>query len=59
MTHTQPSQDDILQQALDLPDEQKVRLLEEILQHELCSSAENNRPFLEKLDEYKHEKKLL
>jgi hypothetical protein len=51
MTPTQPGQDGILQQALDLPDEQKARLLEEMLQHELGSSAENNRPFLEKLDE--------
>ena len=51
MTHTQPGQDGILRQALDLPDEQKARLLEEMLQQELGSSAENNRPFLEKLDE--------
>jgi uncharacterized protein DUF5678 len=51
MTPTQPGQDGILRQALDLPDEQKARLLEEMLQHELGSSAENNRPFLEKLDE--------
>lgn len=36
---------------MDLPSEQKVRLLEEILQHELGSPAENKRPFLEKLDE--------
>jgi hypothetical protein len=50
MTPTQPDQDGILQQALELPDEQKARLLEEMLQHELASSAENNRPFLEKLD---------
>jgi len=50
MTPTQPGQDGILQQALDLPDEQKARLLEEMLQQELGSSAENNRPFLEKLD---------
>lgn len=51
MTPTQSGQDGILQQALDLPDEQKARLLEEMLQYELGSSAENNRPFLEKLDE--------
>ncbi len=51
MATTQTIDDGILQQALDLPDEQKVRLLEEILQHELGSSAENKRPFLEKLDE--------
>jgi Family of unknown function (DUF5678) len=51
MEPTQPGQNGILRQALDLPDEQKVRLLEEILQQELSSSAENNRPFLEKLDE--------
>jgi hypothetical protein len=51
MTPTQPGQDGILRQVLELPDEQKARLLEEMLQHELGSSAENNRPFLEKLDE--------
>jgi Family of unknown function (DUF5678) len=51
MEPTQPGQNGILRQALDLPDEQKVRLLEEILQQELSSSEENNRPFLEKLDE--------
>jgi hypothetical protein len=51
MRHTQPSRDGILRQALELPDEQKARLLDEILQHELGSSVENNRPFLEKLDE--------
>jgi uncharacterized protein DUF5678 len=51
MTPTQPGQDGILRQALELPDDQKARLLEEILQHELDSSVENNRPFLEKLDE--------
>jgi Family of unknown function (DUF5678) len=51
MTPTQQGQDGILRQALELPDEQKARLLEEMLQHELGSSAENNRPFLEKLDE--------
>jgi hypothetical protein len=51
MEPTQPGQNGILRQVLDLPDEQKVRLLEEILQQELTSSAENNRPFLEKLDE--------
>ncbi len=51
MATTQPVYDGILRQALDLPSEQKVRLLEEILQHELGSPAENKRPFLEKLDE--------
>lgn len=51
MATTQTIYDGILRQALDLPHEQKVRLLEEILQHELGSSAENKRPFLEKLDE--------
>src|SRR5262249_29634018 len=51
MTPTQPCQGGILRQALELPDEQKARLLEEMLQHELGSSAESNRPFLEKLDE--------
>lgn len=51
MTSTHPSQDGILRQALDLPDEQKTRLLDEMLQHELGSSAENNCPFMEKLDE--------
>jgi Family of unknown function (DUF5678) len=51
MTPTQPGQDGILRQALELPDEQKARLLEEMLRHELGSSAESNRPFLEKLDE--------
>jgi hypothetical protein len=51
MTPTQSGQDGILRQALELPDEQKARLLEEMLQHELGSSVENNRPFLEKLDE--------
>jgi len=51
MATTQPVYDGILRQALDLPYEQKVRLLEEILQHELGSSAENKRPFLEKLEE--------
>jgi hypothetical protein len=45
MTPTQPDQEGILRQALGLPDEQKARLLEEMLQHELGSSAENNRPF--------------
>lgn len=51
MTPTQQGQDGILRQALDLPDGQKARLLEEMLQQELGSAAENNRPFLEKLDE--------
>jgi len=51
MAMTQPVYDGVLRQALDLPDEQKVRLLEEILQHELGSSAGNNRSFLKKLDE--------
>jgi len=51
MTPTRQGQDGILQQALELPDEKKARLLEDILQHELGSSAENNLPFLEKLDE--------
>jgi hypothetical protein len=50
MTPTQPSQNGILQQALDLSDEQKARLLEEMLQQELGTSAENNRHFLEKLN---------
>jgi len=51
MAQTQSSHNGVLQQALDLPNEQKALLLEEILQQELGSSAENNRPFLEKLDE--------
>jgi len=51
MTPTQHGHDGILRQALELPDEKKARLLEEMLQHEFGSSAENNRPFLEKLDE--------
>jgi hypothetical protein len=51
MATTQPVYDGILRQALDLPDEQKVRLLEELLQHEISSTAENKRPFLKKLDE--------
>lgn len=51
MATTQPVYDGILRQALDLPYEQKVRLLEEILQHEISSTAESNRPLLEKLDE--------
>jgi hypothetical protein len=51
MTQTQSSHNGVLQQALDLPNEQKALLLDEILQHELSSSAENDRPFLEKLDE--------
>jgi uncharacterized protein DUF5678 len=50
MTPTQPGQNGILQQALDLSDEQKARLLEEMLQQELGTSVENNRHFLEKLN---------
>jgi hypothetical protein len=49
MTPAQPSPDGILRHALELSDERKARLLEEMLQHELGSSAENNRPFLEVL----------
>jgi len=51
MAENQSSHNGVLQQALDLPNEQKALLLDEILQHELSSSAENDRPFLEKLDE--------
>jgi len=51
MAPIQPGQNGILRQALDLPDEQKARLLEEMLQHELGSSEENNRPFLTTLAE--------
>jgi hypothetical protein len=38
MTPTQQSQDGILRRALDLPDEQKALLLEEMLQQELGSA---------------------
>jgi hypothetical protein len=51
MAPTQLGRDSILRRILELPDEQKARLLEEMSQHELGSSAANNRPFLEKLDE--------
>jgi len=51
MATTQPVYESVLRQALGLPDDQKAQLLEEILQHELGSAAENKRPFLEKLDE--------
>lgn|GEM_PF-1457565 len=51
MAENQSSHNGVLQQALDLPNEQKALLLDEILQHELSSSSENDRPFLEKLDE--------
>src|SRR5262245_14094425 len=51
MRPTQPDHNRILLQALDLPNEQKALLLDEILQSELSTSVENDRPFLEKLDE--------
>ena len=51
MTLTQQGVDSVLRRALELPEEQKAGLLEEILQQEPGSSAENNRPFLEILGE--------
>jgi hypothetical protein len=48
MRPTQPDHNSILLQALELPNEQKALLLDEILQSELSTSVENDRPFLEK-----------
>ena len=45
MTPTQPDRDGILRQALELPDEQKARLLEEMLQHELALRRKTVGPF--------------
>lgn len=51
MATTQPIYEGLLQQVMDLPAEQKLRLLEEVLQQELTPTAENSRPFLQRLDE--------
>lgn len=51
MASTQPIYEGLLRQVMDLPAEQKMRLLEEVLQQELTPAAENSRPFLQRLDE--------
>lgn len=51
MATTQPIYEGLLRQVLDLPAEQKLRLLEEVLQQELTPAAENSPPFLQRLDE--------
>ncbi len=51
MATTQPIYEDLLRQALNLPAEQKLRLVEEVLQQELDPVSENNRSLLSRLDE--------